>query len=60
MNKANPLPLATRRLVLRPLAVDDAEAIHRIHQEAGVWKYFNGSPPATIQDERGKIAYHLA
>jgi hypothetical protein len=29
------------------------EALHRIHHEAGVWKHFTGSPPATIEEERG-------
>lgn len=53
------LPLSTPRLVLRPLCVRDAEALHRIHHEAGVWKYFNGSPPATVEDERSKIEQHF-
>jgi ribosomal-protein-alanine N-acetyltransferase len=59
MNVANQLPLSTPRLLLRSLSVDDAEALHRIHHEVGVWKYFNGSPPATIEEERGKIEQHL-
>jgi ribosomal-protein-alanine N-acetyltransferase len=37
----------------------DAEALHRIHHEAGVWKYFKGSPPATVEEERSKIEQHL-
>jgi ribosomal-protein-alanine N-acetyltransferase len=59
MNSANLHPLSTPRLVLRPLCIRDAEALHRIHHEAGVWKHFKGSPPATVEEERRKIERHL-
>ena len=60
MNCANILPLSTPRLTLRHLSVRDAEALHHIHHEAGVWKYFKGSPRATVEEERIKIEQHLA
>jgi [ribosomal protein S5]-alanine N-acetyltransferase len=55
MNVASMTPLPTARLLLRPLMMDDAEALHRIHHEAGTWRYFPGSPLATVEEERAKI-----
>ena len=49
----------TERLILRHLTTSDAEALHRIHHEAGVWKYFQGTPPASVDDERAKIEEQL-
>jgi len=53
------LPLNTPRLVLRPLCLHDAEALYRLHHEPGVWKFFTGQPPATLEEERSKIEQHL-
>ena len=35
--------LTTERLTLRHLSMSDAEALHHIHHEAGVWKYSQGA-----------------
>jgi len=52
--------LTTERLTLRHLTVNDAVDLHRIHHEAGVWKYFLGSPPASVEEERPFIERNLA
>lgn len=51
--------LSTARLTLRELTVGDAADLYRIHREEGVWKYFLGSPPASVAEERAFIERHL-
>ena len=51
--------LATERLMLRHLTMGDAEALHHIHHEPGVWTHFQGTPPASVDDERAKIEEQL-
>jgi RimJ/RimL family protein N-acetyltransferase len=50
----------TERLTLRRLTLDDAPALLRIYHEPGVWTYYSGSPPATVDEERAQIERHLA
>jgi ribosomal-protein-alanine N-acetyltransferase len=52
--------LTTKRLTLRRLIADDAAVLHRIHHEPGVWTYFIGQPPATVDQERAYLEAHLA
>ena len=52
--------LTTERLTLRHLTMGDAEALHDIHHEPGVWTHFQGTPPASVDDERAKIEEQLA
>ncbi len=51
--------LETKRLILRKLTLDDAEALHRIYYEPGVFKYFSKGPPDSVEAERANIARHL-
>ena len=51
--------LTTERLTLRHLTMGDAEALHDIHHEPGVWTYFQDTPPASVDDERAKIEEQL-
>jgi ribosomal-protein-alanine N-acetyltransferase len=60
MTDANYPPLLTPRLLLRPMSIDDAEALFRIHHEPGAWTHFKKAPPATLEEERAKIQEHLA
>ena len=52
--------LTTERLTLRHLTMSDAEALHYIHHEVGVWTCLQGLPPASVDDERAKIEEQLA
>jgi ribosomal-protein-alanine N-acetyltransferase len=51
--------LETKRLTLRKLVLDDAEALYRIYHEPEVLKYFTHGPPESIDAERQGIERHL-
>jgi ribosomal-protein-alanine N-acetyltransferase len=51
--------LETRRLILRRLTPDDAEALYRIYHERDVLKYFAQGPPDSVEAERANIVRHL-
>jgi ribosomal-protein-alanine N-acetyltransferase len=51
--------LETKRLVMRRLIPDDAEALYRIYHEPDVLKYFSVGPPESLETERANIVRHL-
>jgi ribosomal-protein-alanine N-acetyltransferase len=52
--------LTTARLALRRLDPSDAAALHAICHEPGLWDYFAGRPPASVEDARATIEKHQA
>jgi RimJ/RimL family protein N-acetyltransferase len=50
------LPLRSQRLQLRPLTVDDAEALFAIHSDARFTKYWSSGPWTALQQAKDLIA----
>jgi ribosomal-protein-alanine N-acetyltransferase len=51
--------LETKRLILRKLTVEDAEALYRVYHEPEVLTYFTKGPPDSVAVARADIERHL-
>lgn len=56
MSALPPLALRTARLALRPLEPEDAEALHAIHSDPEVMRYWSSPPWTTLEQARASIA----
>lgn len=52
--------LVTERLVLRPLRVEDAEALRAIYLDPEVMRYMGGPYPATLEELQARLAIRIA
>lgn len=53
----NPLPtLRTDRTILRPLTIEDSEALHLAHSDPGVHHFWSGPAHATLEQTRAYTA----
>ena len=53
-------PLATERLVLRPLTMDDADALYReIYSDEEVVRWYSGAGVRTLEDVRARVSGSL-
>jgi len=53
------IPLQTKRLRLRPLALSDAEAMHEIYADPETLCYWSCKPARTMDDTRGLVQKDL-
>jgi RimJ/RimL family protein N-acetyltransferase len=51
--------LLTERLILRPLAMSDAEALLQLHQDAGMMRYFDDGHPYSREESRTWLEWHV-
>ncbi|MBV8245258.1 MAG: GNAT family N-acetyltransferase [Candidatus Eremiobacteraeota bacterium] len=50
--------MQTDRLLLREMEAPDADFYFRLHSDPEVLRYLAGSPPASIEEQRARIATH--
>jgi RimJ/RimL family protein N-acetyltransferase len=55
-----PLPIETERFTIRPLAEDDAVAVHEIWSDPEVMRYIPSAPSASLDESRERLARHMA
>lgn len=53
---SEPKTLTTRRLVIRPLRADDADALHAIYSDEELMTWWSHGPLAELSDTRLKVA----
>ena len=46
------LPLETERLTIRPLRLDDADALHELYSDARAMEHLTSAVPATVEGSR--------
>lgn len=51
---------ASERLCIRPMRIDDAEALHEAYRDAELMRYWSSAPHADVAETRGYIAPFLA